>query len=163
MAINPIIEPIDGFRTMLFDDVSRVMEIEEQVYTHPWTAGIFRDCIRVGYSCWVYEIDEVVQAYGLISMAAQEAHILNICVSPDHQGEGLGKKMLYKLLDVAESNDTESVFLEVRVSNEIAKQLYEKEGFNQLGIRPNYYPSDEGREDALVFAKALNLPKDEEQ
>jgi len=158
MAINPSIEPVAGFRPMLFEDVTRIIEIEKQIYTHPWTAGIFRDCIRVGYSCWVYELDDVIQAYGLLSMAADEAHILNLCVSPDVQGQGLGKKMLNKMLEVAEENNVESIFLEVRVSNEVATKLYEQEGFNQLGIRPNYYPSDEGREDALVFAKTLNIP-----
>lgn len=157
MAINPSIELVTGFRPMLFEDVTRIMEIEEQIYTHPWTVGIFRDCIRVGYSCWVYEINDVVQAYGLLSIAADEAHILNLCVVPDCQGQGLGKKMLYKLLDVAEENNVESIFLEVRVSNEVAIKLYEQEGFNQLGVRPDYYPSEEGREDALVFAKTLNL------
>jgi [ribosomal protein S18]-alanine N-acetyltransferase len=160
MAINPSIEPVAGFRPMLFEDVTRIIEIEEQIYTHPWTAGIFRDCIRVGYSCWVYEVDEVIQAYGLLSMAADEAHILNLCVSLDFQGQGLGKKMLYKMLDVAEENNVESIFLEVRESNKVAAKLYEQEGFNQLGVRPDYYPSDEGREDALVFAKSLNI-KDE--
>jgi len=157
MAINPSIELVTGFRPMLFEDVTRIMEIEEQIYTHPWTVGIFRDCIRVGYSCWVYEINDVIQAYGLLSIAADEAHILNLCVVPDCQGQGLGKKMLYKLLDVAEENNVESIFLEVRVSNEVAIKLYEQEGFNQLGVRPDYYPSEEGREDALVFAKTLNL------
>ncbi len=157
MAINPSIEPATGFRPMLFEDVARIMEIEKLIYAHPWTAGIFKDCIRVGYSCWVYEINNVIQVYGLLSIAADEAHILNLCVVPDYQGQGLGKKMLHKLLDVAEEDNVESIFLEVRVSNEVATKLYEQEGFNQLAVRPDYYPSDEGREDALVFAKTLNI------
>lgn len=161
MAINPFIESVTGFRRMLPEDVDRIIEIEDQLYTYPWTVGIFKDCIRVGYSCWVYEIDDVVQSYGLLSMAADEAHILNLCVSPECQGQGLGKKMLYKMLDVAEENNVESIFLEVRLSNETAIKLYEQEGFNQLGIRADYYPCDEGREDALVFAKNLNIPDDD--
>lgn len=143
---------------MLFEDVPWVMEIENAVYTHPWTIGIFRDCIRVGYGCFVYEENEAIQAYGLISIGANEAHILNICVAPALQGRGLGKKMLRKLLDTAEQKSVDSVFLEVRASNEVAIQLYEQEGFNRIGIRKDYYPATDGKEDALVFARALNLP-----
>jgi len=145
---------------MLFEDVPAVISIEESVYKHPWTEGIFCDCIRVGYNCFVYEESDVIQAYGLISIAADEAHILNICVAPELQGKGLGKRMLYKLLDTAEQKAVESVFLEVRVSNQVAIQLYEQEGFNQIGVRKDYYPADDGKEDALVFARALNLPDD---
>ena len=142
---------------MLFEDVPRVTEIEASAYTSPWTAGIFRDCIRVGYRCFVYEQDGVIQAYGLISIAAGEAHVLNICVAKEHQGKGIGKKMLYKLLYTAEEKGVDSVFLEVRESNLVAIQLYEQEGFNRIGVRKNYYPSEVGREDALVFARELNL------
>lgn len=157
MAINPDTEFSDHFRNMLFEDVPRVMEIETGAYDQPWTEGIFRDCIRVGYSCWVYEIESQIQAYALISIAANEAHILNICVAEEYQGQGFGKKLLYKILDVAEQSDVDSVFLEVRDSNTVAIQLYEKEGFNRIGLRKAYYPADEGREDAIVFARALNI------
>lgn len=157
MAINPDTEFTYLFRPMLFEDVARVMEIELGAYAHPWTEGIFRDCIRVGYSCWVYEIDGKIQGYGLISIAANEAHILNICISKDLQGRGFGKKLLYKLLDVAEQSDVDSVFLEVRDSNTAAIQLYEQEGFNRIGLRKAYYPADDGHEDAIVFARALNI------
>lgn len=143
---------------MLFEDITRVMEIESQVYNHTWTEGIFRDCIRVGYHCWVYEISGVIQAYGLVSVAANEAHILNICVAREYQRQGYGKMMLRKLMDVAEQKGVDSIFLEVRESNDVAARLYEREGFNRVGLRKGYYPAEDGREDALVFAKALNLP-----
>jgi len=157
MAINPDIEAATGFRSMTFDDVPRIMDIEHRIYQHPWTAGIFRDCIRVGYSCIVYEQDHEIQAYGLESIAANEAHILNICVAPEYQGQGIGRKMLYKLLDTAEEKGVDSVFLEVRKSNHVAVQLYQQEGFNRIGVRRNYYPAEQGREDALVFARAVNI------
>jgi len=165
MAINPEIESaqsteIDldtGFRIMTADDVPAIMEIEKQVYTHPWSKGIFMDCMRVGYNCWVYSEDEILLAYGLVSVAVNEAHILNLCVSPDAQGKGLGKLMLYKLMQLAEDRQGNSIFLEVRESNLIAQKLYDQEGFNRIGLRKNYYPAEEGREDALVFAKELNL------
>lgn len=157
MAVNPEIDLAIGFRKMSFDDVPLIIEIEKLVYTHPWTSGIFDDCIRVGYNCWVYIEKNELLAYGLVSVAANEAHILNLCVKPSMQGQGLGKRMLYKLIQLAEERHADSIFLEVRAANEVAQNLYEQEGFNRIGLRKNYYPSDEGREDALVFAKALNL------
>ncbi len=157
MAVNPDIDLASGFRKMTFADVPEVLTIETQVYTHPWTKGIFNDCIRVGYNCWVLEEYGQILAYGLVSIAANEAHILNICVSPERQGEGLGRRMLYKLIQLAEERLSDSIFLEVRESNLVAQELYEKEGFNRLGVRKDYYPAVDGREDAYVYGKALNF------
>jgi len=167
MAINPEIESEDkpkidlvsGFRKMTIDDMPAIMVIEKQVYTHPWTRGIFLDCMRVGYNCWVYVNDDDLLAYGLVSVAVNEAHILNICVSPQMQRQGLGKLMLYKLMQLAAERDGHSIFLEVRESNLVAQNLYDQEGFNRIGLRKNYYPANDGREDALVFAKELNLDR----
>ena len=160
MAINPYIDSETAFRSMTLEDVSDIMEIERQIYKQPWTEGIFSDCIRVGYHGFIYEVENVIQAYGLISIAAEEAHILNLCVAPDYQGQGLGRKMLNKLIDVAEAVHVKSVFLEVRASNDIAIKLYDDSGFNQLGVRKDYYPDELGREDALVFGKELNTVDD---
>jgi len=159
MAVNPEIDLVNGFREMTEEDVPEILEIERLVYTHPWSEGIFKDCIRVGYNCWVFLDKDKIQAYGLVSVAVNEAHILNICVSPELQGKGLGKRMLHKLMQLAADRQGNSIFLEVRESNFIAQNLYDQEGFNRIGIRKNYYPSEDGREDALVFAKELNLDK----
>jgi len=168
MAVNPEIESslnsehdlLSGFREMTVDDVPAIMKIENKVYTHPWTKGIFLDCIRVGYHSWVYSEQESLLAYGLVSVAANEAHILNICVSPDAQGRGLGKRMLHKLMQLAADRQGNSIFLEVRESNLVAQNLYDQEGFNRIGLRKNYYPAEDGREDALVYAKELNIGDD---
>lgn len=162
MAVNPEIDLASGFRKMQLDDVPAILQIEESIYTHPWSEGIFNDCIRVGYSSWVYTENNVIYAYGLVSVAADEAHILNLCVSLQKQGQGLGKQMLHKLMQIAEEHGADSIFLEVRVSNIIAQNLYEQEGFNRIGMRKAYYPSCEGRENALVYAKALNLDRAEQ-
>lgn len=157
MAVNPKLDLTSKFRKMTSEDVPEILVIEKKIYTHPWTEGIFNDCIRVGYNCWVYLEAEKIVAYGLVSIAANEAHILNLCVSPDSQGQGLGKLMLHKLIQLAEERLSDSIFLEVRETNVVALTLYEQEGFNRIGLRKNYYPAEDGKEDALVFAKALNI------
>lgn len=146
-----------GFREMRTDDVAEILKIEMAVYATPWTEGIFNDCIRVGYNCWVYMEQDALISYGLVSVAANEAHVLNLCVAPHAQGHGHGKRMLYKLIALAEEREARSIFLEVRESNVVALNLYEKEGFNRIGLRKGYYPVEDGREDALVFARELNL------
>jgi len=159
MAVNPEIDLASGFRKMTPKDVAEILLIENSIYTHPWTEGIFNDCIRVGYNCWVYTEEDKIQSYGLVSIAANEAHILNLCVAPAAQGQGLGKLMLHKLIHLAEERLSDSIFLEVRESNVVALNLYEQEGFNRIGLRKNYYPAEDGKEDALVFAKALNIER----
>lgn len=143
------------FRHMTEADVDNVMAIELLAYPFPWTAQIFTDCIRAGYACLVLERDIELVAYGVLSAAAGEAHILNICVSPEAQGEGLGRRMLRRLIDAARWHRAERVFLEVRPSNPNAIALYDSEGFNEIARRPNYYPAHKGREDAIIMALEL--------
>lgn len=140
---------------MLDSDVDAVMEIEEQVYPHGWTAGIFHDCLRVRYSCWVMELGEQLVGYGILSSGGGEAHILNIAIDPHFQGQGLGRSLLRFLLETARHHGADTVFLEVRPSNRTALSLYDSLGFNQVGMRRGYYPSGKGREDAIIMALSL--------
>ena len=142
-------------RTMTYTDLKHVMEVELQAYPHPWTIGIFRDCIRVGYNCWVATIDEQIVGYGIVMLAAGEAHVLNLCVSPQYQRRGLGRKILGHLMQRAQMAEIDMILLEVRRSNQAAIDLYHSEGFHELGVRNNYYPADQGREDAIILARYL--------
>lgn len=142
-------------RRMTDVDVPGVMEIETRAYGFPWTAGIFRDCIRAGYCCYVLERNEKIVAYVVMSVGAREAHILNICVSPARRGAGYGRILMDKMMIIARQLQAETMFLEVRPSNESARRLYDKLGFNEIGTRNNYYPAERGREDALLLAKQL--------
>lgn len=142
-------------RTMTYVDLKQVMEVELQVYTHPWTIGIFRDCLRIGYSCWVLTEAKSIIGYGVVMLASGEAHILNLCVRPDYQGKGLGRNLLKYMADKAALSDIDMILLEVRRSNHSAINLYLSEGFHELGVRHNYYPAETGREDAIIFAKYL--------
>lgn len=144
--------PLPRFRPMQESDLSAVAAIERQVYEFPWSEGIFADCVRVGYSCWVLELAGELAGYGVVSTAAGEAHILNLCVAPDFQGRGHGRRLLNRMIDLARWHRARSIFLEVRPSNHRAIKMYEAKGFSCVGRRPNYYPAHEGREDALVMA-----------
>ncbi len=148
-------DPLLRLRPMSEEDVEAVMEVEQAAYPYPWTAGIFRDCLRVGYCCWVCLQDEVLIGHGVISVAAGECHILNVCVHPEWQGHGLGRKMLRHLLNLGRRHQADTAFLEVRASNVRAIRLYNIEGFNEVARRRGYYPGNKGGEDALVFAKDL--------
>ena len=148
-------EPALDFRPMQEADLPEIIEIERQSYPHPWTQIIFGDCLHAGYSSWVCGRSGMIEAYGILSAAAGEAHLLNICVRKESRQQGIGRKMLRHLVAIARRHDTEIIFLEVRPSNVAARTLYEDEGFNELGNRRNYYPAGDGREDALILARTL--------
>ena len=97
----------------------------------------------------------MIVGYGLLSIAADEAHVLNVCAAPEEQGRGHGRRLLRALLQLARGRGAQRVFLEVRPSNPAAIALYHAEGFNEIGRRPRYYPAKAGREDAIVMAKEL--------
>lgn len=139
-------------RRMTVEDLPSVVSIESLNYNFPWSEGVFKDCFKAGYSCWVCEEIDRILGYSIVSIAVGEAHILNISVNPVEQGQGFGRKMLEHLIEVARSKKAETVFLEVRPSNTGAIALYQKLGFNEIGVRKNYYPTESGREDALMLA-----------
>lgn len=145
-----------GLRLMSFQDLPQVMEIELKSYPYPWTTGIFRDCLRAGYSCWILEAPALGPlGYGVMSVAAGECHLLNLTIRPESQGQGHGRMLLRELLDLATRDKAEIAFLEVRPSNAAALALYRSEGFSEVGLRRKYYPAATGREDALVMARQL--------
>ena len=148
-------EPALEIRPMQEADLSEVLEIEWQSYPYPWSRTIFSDCLHAGYSCWVAGRNGVIEGYGVISVAAGESHLLNLCVRPESQQQGIGRKLLRHLISIARRHDAEVLFLEVRLSNKFARSLYEDEGFNELGTRRDYYPTAGGREDALILARTL--------
>lgn len=147
--------PQDEYRLMREDDLATVVNIEQAAYLFPWSESIFRDCLRAGYACWVMELDNELMGYAVLLTAVGECHILNLCIDPVLQGKGYGRRLLNKMLDYAKSVNANSAFLEVRPSNTYAVELYESEGFNEVGIRKDYYPAKIGREDAMIFAKEL--------
>jgi ribosomal-protein-alanine N-acetyltransferase len=140
---------------MSYADIPLIYEIESRAYEHGWSEGILKDCIRVDYLCWTVWLDGQIVGYGIISAAVGEAHLLNLAVDPGFQRRGIGRKVLRFLMDVAQQQRAETMFLEVRDSNSAAIALYQDEGFNQIGVRNNYYPKDGGHEDAIMMARSF--------
>ncbi len=95
---------------------------------------------------------QTLLGHGVLSIAAGESHLLNVCIAPEFQGEGLGRILVEHMLKCAENKGAARTFLEVRPSNIVAIKLYHSTGFIQIGERSGYYPGHEGREDALVLA-----------
>ena len=153
--ITPLEEPRTTVRDMTHDDLAMVSDIERRSYEFPWSHGVFRDCLLAGYQNIVLVREEAVAGYGVLSVAAGEAHILNLCVDPSYRSLGYGEKILDEMLFRARSTSVRQVFLEVRPSNERALALYRKKGFHQVANRPAYYQAHDGREDAAVLVKKL--------
>jgi ribosomal-protein-alanine N-acetyltransferase len=140
---------------MSHDDVPLVSDIERRAYDFPWSHGVFRDCLLAGYTCIVLERDERVVGYAILSVAAGEAHVLNLCVDPHYRNQGYGDRLLDEVLLRARHAGVKEVFLEVRPSNVNALSLYRKKGFRQIASRRAYYQAKNGREDAAVLSLVL--------
>jgi ribosomal-protein-alanine N-acetyltransferase len=153
--IRPIPESHVVIRSMTYEDLPHVSDIERRSYDFPWSHGVFRDCLLAGYQCVVLERDGEVAGYSILSVAAGEAHILNLCVVPAFRSHGFGAKLLDEILFRARTSSVREIFLEVRPTNTHALALYRKKGFHQVANRPAYYQARDGREDAAVLTKKL--------
>jgi ribosomal-protein-alanine N-acetyltransferase len=139
--------------TMRAQDVEEVVAIENQAYPFPWSRGNFLDSLNSGYDAWVMrELDGQIAGYFLVMPVVDEMHLLNITVRPTLQGKKLGRLLLNKVITLAREAKMQSILLEVRPSNPRALAFYQHVGFEQIGIRKNYYPwTGATREDAIVM------------
>ena len=161
-----------SFLPMQPADLDEVLKIESVSHIHPWTKGNFSDSLAAGH--WAYCIrpqsDQMVRgtyldpailwAYCILFPAVDELHLLNITVSPHLRKLGLGQRMMAAIEGVAAQQKMPRIILEVRPTNASALALYQKLGYEQIGIRKNYYPANPetgSREDALVMAKSIKL------
>lgn len=145
-------------RALVQSDLPQILEIERAVNLAPWTEETFQACLQAGYLGWAIEADgHQIVGFVLVAMSSYECHVLNVCVLPSHQHQGLGHQLMSQALGHAKAQGVGIAYLEVRRSNLPAISLYEKMNFRKIGERKNYYPTDNGssREDALIFAKAL--------
>lgn len=140
-------------RQMEEADIDGVLEIEQKVYPFPWSRQIFIDSMNAGSLLVVMEQRDRTVGYGVLSSGGGESQLLNIAIDPESQKKGMGEILLRWLIEQARSKGSEMLFLEVRLSNIPAQNLYLKLGFNEIGMRENYYRvADGSREDALIFA-----------
>ncbi len=148
-----------SIRAMVPGDLAMVADIERRSYPFPWSQGIFRDCLLAGYTCVLLESDGEARGYGILSVAAGEAHLLNLCIDPRHRRLRYGEILLAELISRARNAGVKQMLLEVRPSNEAAIALYRKYGFRRIGTRRGYYRAGAGREDAVVLALKLAPPE----
>jgi len=142
-------------RPMREHDVPQVAAVERRAYEFPWSAGIFSDCLRAGYCSWALELRGAIVGYGIMAVALDEAHLLNLCVDPLYQRRGYARLMLAHLEQLAVRHRASLLFLEVRPSNAQALALYARSGFGKIAVRRGYYPARVGREDAWVYSKTF--------
>jgi ribosomal-protein-alanine N-acetyltransferase len=146
-------------RPMVEADLAAVMRLELRAYPFPWSEGNFRDSLACGYYavCLVDEAEPQALLGYLVAMdGVAEAHLLNIAIDPARQRQGLARTLLDALVARSVAVGAEQIWLEVRVSNLPACALYERYGFESVGLRRGYYPAAGGREDARVMR--LGLP-----
>ncbi|WP_157736299.1 ribosomal protein S18-alanine N-acetyltransferase [Granulosicoccus antarcticus] len=149
------------FAPMRPDHVANIGIMDRRNYEYAWTDGIFRDCLKAGYICPLMMIDDKIIGYGILQIGADEAHVLNLCIDKPWQRQGYAPILLEYLASQSIAKRAHIMFLEVRPSNTRAVELYQRSGFNEIGLRKNYYNTRDGREDALVMAR--NLPGAEDQ
>ena len=141
-------------KRMTHDHVTRVMKIEQVSFQPSWTGISFHILIDRGCECWILEAGNRIAGYAVCQVEGSLAHILNICVDRNSRGHGYGRKLLNHLLRQVGSG-VEYAVLEVRESNSKALNLYRSIGFQRQSIKPDYYPTDKGHEDAIVLVKPL--------
>ncbi|HLQ85891.1 MAG TPA: ribosomal protein S18-alanine N-acetyltransferase [Salinisphaeraceae bacterium] len=143
-------------RPMQPADLVAVARNDKASYPFPWSKRIFRDCLRVGYRCFVAtDLSAAVVGHALLSIAFDEAHVLNICVAPAYRRQGIARQLLDQLLQEADAANARNLLLEVRPSNRAARRLYAAYGFRRIAKRPDYYPAKHGREDAYLLSRRV--------
>ena len=153
--MSALLNDLPRYRQMTAGDLDTIMDIENEVYPHPWTPGNFNDSLRSGYHCWILETAGEIIGYCVVMIAAGEAHLLNLSIASAWQRRGYGRGMLHYLLKRARELDAGKMYLEVRPSNIAGRRLYASAGFGEIATRRGYYPAHDGREDAVVMELAL--------
>ncbi|HET7060674.1 MAG TPA: ribosomal protein S18-alanine N-acetyltransferase [Nitrosospira sp.] len=138
-------------RQMTQSDLDAVIAIEREVFLFPWTRGNFSDSVNAGYHCLVLDQGGQLFGYGVMTVGADEAHLLTLSIAIESQRKGWGERLLRHFIWIARDLNARSMFLDVRVSNVAAARLYERMGFKKVGRRRDYYPAMGGREDSVIM------------
>lgn len=143
-------------------DFSSILQIEKAGQIIPWSEKMLRDSLVANHQVWVLQNKQLIVGFIIFYIIAGECHILNFCVDPTQRGKGLGKRLLQYVVQYAKEHRADMILLEVRQSNCVALTLYQQLGFNEIGIRKNYYmlPQNKGRENAILLALELHSYQD---
>ena len=144
-----------SFVPMSLSYLDEVMVIEKKSYPIGWSKSVMRDCIKSDYHTIALKKGDEIIGFGIVMTALDEAHLLNMCIDADYQGNGYGRKLLKYLENLCIYNRCKVFLLEVRESSPVAQSLYKSFGFKQIGFRKNYYKKSNGREHAIVMNKTL--------
>ncbi len=155
--MNAILKPVEAaFEPMTAGRLAAVMAVERRAYTYPWTTQNFMDAMGAGNQAQLLMADDTLLGYFVAMKGVEEVHLLNITVNPEHQGQGWARAMLDALALWSRGQGAQWLWLEVRVSNQRAEQVYLAHGFRRVGLRKAYYPNGElPREDAIVMSLKL--------
>ncbi|MBM7070521.1 ribosomal protein S18-alanine N-acetyltransferase [Shewanella sp. 202IG2-18] len=137
------------------DDSQLISTIEKLAHSHPMSEANIQSCFGHLYHNLGLKLNEQLVAFAIVHQVVDEATLMDICVSPYAQGQGLGKILMAELIQTAKKREASFLQLEVRASNQSAIQLYIKSGFTETGKRKEYYPSKRGREDAILMELKL--------
>jgi ribosomal-protein-alanine N-acetyltransferase len=149
--MSALLDNLPHYRCMTADDLDSVIAIENEIYPHPWTRGNFGDSLDAGYHCWIMQLGGEIVGYGVVMVAAGEAHLLNLSIAAESQRRGLGRELLRFLIQLARDFLVHKIYLEVRPSNLAGRRLYSGAGFAEIATRHGYYPTQRGREDAVIM------------
>ena len=153
--MSALLNDLPRYRRMTMLDLDAVMAIEHEIYPHPWTRGNFSDSLHAGYQCSSMTVAGEITGYSVVMIAAGEAHLLNLSIAAAWQRRGFGREMLRFLLQLARDLESGKMYLEVRPSNIAGRRLYASAGFSEIATRRGYYPTHDGREDAVIMELAL--------
>ena len=135
-------------------DIKHITDIETECFTTPETENSVRDVIENDvYEAFVAEINGAIVGHTITMTTCGDTDILSVAVKTDYRRFGIGNKLMENIFISAIKNDVENIFLEVRKSNIPAISLYEKNGFEKIGERKNFY--DLPREDAVLMKKTV--------
>ncbi|HGK4674379.1 TPA: ribosomal protein S18-alanine N-acetyltransferase [Kluyvera georgiana] len=143
--------------TLSTTDLPRAFDIERRAHAFPWSEKTFVSNQGDRYLNFQMSVDGKMAAFAITQVVLDEATLFNIAVDPAYQRRGLGRELLEHLIETLETRGVLTLWLEVRASNHAAIALYESLGFNKATIRRNYYPTAEGREDAIVMALPIGM------
>jgi ribosomal-protein-alanine N-acetyltransferase len=137
------------------DQLDEINQLEQTSSRHPWSRANIASSLSSSHRGVALCLADTLLAYGFVSIASVEAELLIITVAKEQQGKGLGRLLLTTIIEQLKGRVSE-MFLEVRPSNTAALALYESLGFNQVGVRPRYYPGPKGAEDAWVMGLCID-------